>query len=162
MHGTPTRASRTRIHRIRPLLAALGLVSGCAASHVATIEDHYLGGAPTDGAMLPGSGGAGARRGDGPIAYHPSEVIFDPIVPLRTEPETIAVLELAHPGEDGTWIAPHYVVVLVRPEGWVGQLPPRISESRWARPADGRASPEDPTGTARAEIGGDGATEESR
>lgn len=162
MNGTPTRASPTRTHRIRPLLAALGLVSGCAASRVATIEDHYLGGAPTDGATLPPSGAGVARRGDGPVAYHPSEVIFDPIVPLRTEPETIAVLELAHPGEDGTWIAPHYVVVLVRPEGWVGQLPPRISEPRWARPTDGRASPGDPTTVEHVGGGGATATEESR
>ncbi len=88
--------------------------AACAAQQVPTIEDHYNGAT----AAAPG------HPPNPPVSYRPSEVSFDPVVPVRTGPETIAVLELGHPGDDGTWIAPHYVVVIVRAEGWADQLEP--------------------------------------
>lgn len=96
-------------------LAALAAAGGCAPSRIPTIEDHYT------GATSAGSHGTSSFA---PISYRESEVSFDPVVPIRTGPDTIAVLELGHAGDDGTWIAPHYVVMLIRPEGWADQLEP--------------------------------------
>ncbi len=108
------------------LAAALMIIGGCSTTRVPTIEDHYRG---NTGAAAPAGPPAA------PVPYAPSEASFDPVVPLRTGPETIAVLELGHAADDGAWVAPHYVVVMLRPERWAERLP-----SAWERPVPGTTS----------------------
>ena len=108
---------------MRPIaLATLALAlapvagTGCTQTHAApSIEDHYFG--------MPSAPGGLAAPGSAPLSYRASEVAYDPAVPIRRGPETIAVFVFAHV-KDGDWIAPHYRVILVEEEGWADGLEP--------------------------------------